>query len=321
LQPQKLQFTKLWPFITSAAVILIALSIGLYFHSNNAIFNKSDLVKHTLPAGKNGATLTLSNGRKIKLSGATNGELAREAGVNISKTADGQLVYQVIPTGTLTDNPGYNTLSTARGETYQVLLPDGSAVWLNAASSITYPSSFASTKSRRIKLSGEGYFEIFKDKKHPFIVATDHQEVTVLGTHFNISSYPEDSHTKTTLVEGSVNISAINPAKEITESSILKPGQLATLNGENIQVSTADVQMELAWKYGEFMFRNEPLEGIMRKISRWYNLEIVYNNSKVKKELFGGTISKFGDVHDVLKMLELTGTVHFTIEGRRIIVN
>lgn len=310
---------SLWPRLVAAAVILVVLGAGLFYYNNQrtARVAEGGLARDVKPGGM-GATLTLASGQQIRLGDAARGELAREAGVTISKSADGRLVY-VLKEGGLSgqDPAATNTLSTAKGETYQVLLPDGSAVWLNAASSLTYPASFAKLDKRRVELRGEGYFQVAKDKAHPFVVVTGRQEVTVLGTHFNINAYADEPAVKTTLIEGSVKVSAVADSQLV---KILKPGQQAAFGSHAIQVAAIDPELAVAWKNNQFIFESDDIRYIMRMISRWYNLEVEYVGP-VPEDKFGGAISRFENVSKVLIPLEATGNVKFKLSGRRIMVS
>ena len=191
-------------------------------------------------------------------------------------------------------------------------LPDGTNIWLNAASSVKFPVVFSQSE-RRVELQGEAYFEVAKDKSKPFIVTTSGQSVTVLGTHFNISSYPDDSETKTTLLEGSVKVNALGSSK------IIKPGEKAVRTKKGFEVSRADVEETMAWKNGYFRFSDEQMEDVTRKLSRWYNVEFVFEGQP-SAERFNGIISRNKNLGQVLKMLEKTKAIHFQKRGRRIIV-
>jgi ferric-dicitrate binding protein FerR (iron transport regulator) len=211
------------------------------------------------------------------------------------------------------------SVRTPRGGTYQVVLPDGSKVWLNAGSSLTFPKKF-DKQARVVMLTGEAYFEIAKNPAQPFRVLTIGQHVTVLGTHFNVNAYRDELAPRTTLVEGSVNVSWAN------QTAILKPGQQAVMLNKSFKISKVNVDEVLSWKNGKFKFSNESIESLMRKISRWYDVDIEYRG-EITKEKFGGQVSKFSKVSDILEVLQLTGYVHFKIEdptekgaGRRIVV-
>ncbi|WP_029276766.1 FecR family protein [Pedobacter borealis] len=303
----------LWIYIAAASIILLITTIGLYNLRNpKPLPVPSALAKRSeIKPGSNKATLTLANGKKIVLSAAANGELAKEAGVVITKAADGMLVYEVKAQNGQ-DTHQMNALSTAKGEQYQVSLPDGTRVWLNAATSLKYPSSFSGTGERRVELSGEAYFEVSKDKIHPFIVKTDRQEVEVLGTHFNLNSYSDEEVTKTTLLEGAV---------KINRRILLKPGEegVSAKTG-TLTVNAVDTESSIAWKNGRFVFENELLKTALNKIARWYDIEVEYQDQNLESLPVGGSISKFDKVSEVLALFEKTGGLQFTIKGRTVIV-
>jgi len=306
---------SLWPKLLAAAVVLILLSVGLLFlrNRNNA---SNQMITAQIVPGSDKATLTLSNGKKVVLNGAAQQQLLTEAGLSITKTSDGQLIYTAVQDERATDDNRYNALETSNGQQYQVVLPDGSHVWLNAASSLRYPVAFGK-KGRLVELSGEGYFEVVHDKNRPFRVKTTDQQVEVLGTHFNINAYPDDKLSKTTLLEGSVRVSA--PALKDRGVLILNPGQESILVGNTLMAQQANTEAAVAWRNGDFMFEGENIRSIMKKVSRWYNVEVIFEG-EVPESRFGGTVSRFSSVSQVLRKLELTGKVHFKIEERRIIV-
>lgn len=306
---------KLWPAVARiAAVLLVLIAIGSYFYRKHDMAERNDLVAAAIVPGGNKAVLTLSNGKRISLDDAAFGQLASQDGVAIKKSADGLLVYDVSnAVGTMTN--GIHTITTPRGGEYQVILPDGTKVWLNAESSLSFPAVFKGME-RQVTLSGEAYFEVAKNKRKPFLVNAGGQMVEVLGTHFNISAYKEDNNIRTTLLEGSVRVSV----KNTTQSMVLKPGQQSavTKNGL-IKLSEVRADDAIAWKNGYFQFDNQSLPDVMKKIARWYDVDIEYNG-KLTNENFVGQVSKFDDISDVLAALELTGLAHFKIEGRRVIV-
>lgn len=304
-----------WSRYAIAASILIAVALGLHFFFNPFSISGQQAVvyKTDIAPGIHTATLTLANGHKIDLATAANGKLAEEQGAIVTKTADGRIVYAIKDAGA-TALPEYNIMSTTRGQEYQLTLPDGTQVWLNSASSLKYPSTFAAAGSREVELKGEAYFEVAKDKVHPFLVTTEKQEVEVLGTHFNINAYDDDPNIRTTLLEGSVKVT------EGTQLKVLKPGQQAVSNGNTIRVNEVDTEGAVAWKNGYFDFNEENLENIMNKIARWYDVEVVYKDPELKTQTFTGNISKFSTVSKVLKKLALSNIVHFNIEGRTITV-
>jgi len=285
---------------------------------DSSIISKAEVApKDDIVPGGNKAVLTLANGKKINLTDVNIGTLAEQSNVQIAKIADGQLVYNVLLDQKVIDDQKNqnNTIETPRGGRYQMRLPDGTNVWLNSASRLTFPSSFSSLSKRKVELSGEAYFEVAKDKSRPFVVKTILQEVEVLGTHFNISSYEDESSVKTTLIEGSVKIVAKNGSDKI-----LKPGQQSVLTADNITVENiSQGQQALAWKNDQFVFESNDIQYVMRMISRWYNVEVEYVGT-IPENRFGGAISKFENISEVLKSLESTGRVKFKIEGRRILV-
>jgi len=311
-QPKKI---NLWPRSIAAASILFCVGLGFYFYKTS--YTKKQTTFDVGP-GQNAATLQLSNGQKIVLANTANGKLAEETGITITKTASGQVIYDLKSVSADTALNKMNTLSTARGQQYQVRLPDGTNVWLNAASSLSYPTVLKGRARRIVELNGEAYFEVYKDKKHPFIVKTNQQSVEVLGTHFNINSYKDEPAVKTTLLEGSVKVLNLKSRA----SGVLKPGQQSVIRfyGDSLQIETADIDEALAWKKGEFYFDEERLESIMKKISRWYNVDVVFQDPSKKDVRIGGYISRFSSISKVLKMLELTGLAEFTIEKDKVIV-
>lgn len=301
--------------ISTAAAIVCVLSVGLWFYMKRPfLVIDPEVTQEFIIPGQQTATLTLADGTQIKLAESREGEVAKDGGVVISKGADGQLRYE-IKKGTESSG-GFNTLSTARGETYSVKLPDGTQVWLNAASSIRYAADFSMHTTREVELEGEAYFEVAKDTERPFIVHTDRQQVKVLGTRFNVSSYTDEPDLRTTLLEGSVEISYQN-----TNTTYLYPGQQSNLSdGGILHIDKVDTESIISWIHNEFMFDGDDIESVMRKLERWYNLKVVYVGAKTR-ERFGGGVSRFEEVGKVLQLLEKTGGVHFKIEGRTVYVH
>ena len=315
LNAQEPRRLRLWPRVAIAAAMAgLVLAIGIYtFRTADEKLdpNKIAYANDVLP-GKQGATLTLSDGRQVYLSEATDGQLAQQAGVVVRKTKDGQLIYEIKKGAADADQ--YNTLSTARGQTYQVRLPDGSAVWLNAASSLTYHPQLAHEGTRRVKLSGEAYFEVAKDSKHPFLVETEGQTIAVLGTRFNVSSYRDEELTTTTLLEGSVKLETRGG-----QTLRLRVGEQAKLIGNSLSAVAVNAEDAVAWKDGVFLLGGQDLETVMRQASRWYNVDVVFEDEAIKKEVFRGSLSRFENISQLLEVLESTGSVHFKVEGRRVI--
>jgi hypothetical protein len=279
---------RMWPRIAAVAAVAVLLIVATYNYTNR------QRPAEILP-GTNKAVLTLGNGKEIQLS-------SQQTGVVIDASAlkynDGSLV-------TSEGNVAAMTLHTPRGGMYQVVLPDGSKVWLNAASTLRFPASFEGLKERKVVLDGEAYFEVVARAGQPFLVDAGAQVVQVLGTAFNINAYKEEMVTRTTLVQGSVRVGAM----------VLKPGEQAA-GAEKVDVNVEEV---VGWKNGYFVFENEQLGSIMRKIARWYDVEVEFKG-EVPGDEFGGRIARGSDLKQVLRKLELTNKVHFEVEGRKIIV-
>ncbi|HWW42119.1 MULTISPECIES: FecR family protein [Pedobacter] len=311
---QAVKRIPLWPrYFLAAAIAAIVVGAGLFYYKGT---KNKESVNHAyvsdIAPGKVGATLTLANGKKISLGDARKGELANEAGTSILKTADGQVVYEMKGHSGTSDK--INTLTTANGETYILTLPDKSKVWMNAASSLTYSTSLNQHGIRKVQLQGEAYFEIFKDKAHPFVVQTNKQEIEVLGTHFNVNSYNDEPGIETTLMEGSVKITSGRFQK------ILKPGEQAINKGNSMAVNHVDVQTVVDWKNGDFNLDKVNFKVAMRKIARWYDVEIIYDASITDDMETGGWVSRGSNLSSILKLIESSGLVHFKVEGRKVYV-
>lgn len=311
---------KLWPSYAAAVIILIALGVTLtrYRHTSGEQKMAVKTQKDLLP-GSNKAILTLADGSKIVLDDTKRGKIANQQNIVITKDESGELVYQVAEATQHEDQPLFekvvmNMLATPRGGQYEIILPDGTKVWLNSASSLKYPTAFAGNE-RRVELTGEAYFEVSKDPSKPFYVKTTTQTVSVLGTHFNINSYADEAATKTTLLEGSVKV-----ISNISGASVkLKPGEQAVNTINTIDVKeNADIDEAVAWKNGKFLFRNTDLHTIMRQLSRWYDVDVEYQGNVVQKH-YRGRISRNVPVSEIFQILKTSG-INFTIDGRKIIV-
>jgi transmembrane sensor len=271
-------------------------------------------LKNDVSPGGNKAILILSNGTKIDLNNVKNGILGSQGQTVLKKDKDGQLTYHATSTITKDSSSIYNTITIPKGGRFQLVLSDGSKVWLNSASSITFPAAF-SKNERKVTITGEVYFEVAKNKQLPFRVIAGKQTVEVLGTHFNINAYPDESSIKTTLFEGSVKISVD------TKSAILKPEQQSSiLNGKESRISiiTVDTDDVLAWKNGNFQFEKAEIPLIMREAARWYDVDIKYEG-EVPQRRFTGSISRNVNLSELLRILKYTG-INFKIEGKTIIV-
>ena len=316
----KKAFIRNWQRAAAVLFFMLAGAVSWWiFNNSNNEKQHIALVQHTIdvPPGQNGAILTLADGREVVLDSLSDGMVATQLGTKV-ELKDGRLVYDAAET-----NPGkilFNTMTTPKGRQFQLLLPDGTKVWLNAASSITYPATFAGN-ARRVKVLGEAYFEVAKMKDMPFFVdINDKAEVKVLGTHFNISSYEEERTIKTTLLEGSIQTSLLGTGKT-PEYIVLKPGQQAEItNDQEIKLNeSVNIDLVMAWKNGLFNFENASLGEVMRQLSRWYDIEVVYEKG-IPQMVFGGEMSRNVSLAGVLNGLERAG-VHFRIEeGNRLIV-
>lgn len=310
----------IWKQVSVAASILLILSFGTYYlyQKKPNEQNTQELAKsNDIAPGQNQAMLTLANGQKIIINNSLKGREIKMGNSIVKINNDNTLTYTMI--GTSAIQTQYNTFSTVRGEQspFPLRLPDGTKVWLNAQSSISFPSAFNGNE-RLVKLTGEAYFEVIHDEKQPFKVLVKDQTIEDLGTTFNINSYNDEPDIKTTLISGSIKV--------ITgrgKSALIKPGEMATtvVNSDMINVREVNIENATAWKNGYFLFDDEPLESVMRKIARWYNVDIEYAKDEKINEIFGGSISRYTNISQVLKILEATGDVHFTVEGKKVIVS
>lgn len=302
-----------WAIGSAAAILLLA--VGVYFYATRSASAGGEYANDVNPGG-NKALLTLSDGRKVSLDQSTHATLKEQAGIRISKSGRGQLVYTAGTKGTvpLAGNVAYNTLQTPNGGQYELVLPDGTKVWLNSSSTIKYPVSFASLKERKVTLQGEAYFEVAHNKEMPFRVVSNKQQVEVLGTHFNINAYTDEPVVETTLLEGSVKVTG-----EASAAAVLKPGQQARYHG-GISVADADIETIMAWKNGDFILKDKDFKTTMRKIARWYDVQVIYDPSAPQDLELGGWVSRSKNISAVLRIMESTGKVHFKVDGRRVIV-
>lgn len=332
-----------WYRFAAAAVLLLMMGAGIYYtlrpYSNKIVVvsnnDKQSADTVTLNPGTNGAVLTLSDGKQIVLDSAGNGLLAMQGGTEVMNHG-GSIMYNDAVAGTATTV--YNTLSTSRGKQYRLELPDGTRVWLNAASSIRFPTAFPNDM-RRVEITGEAYFEVAHIERKsnspvPFVVAFTTTagaagEVQVLGTHFNINAYDDEAAVKTTLLEGKVKVvqstfakaSADKSAKTAERSVVLKPGEQAVLAGANSPFTidhSPDIDAVIAWKNGYFSFSETDMATLMRQIARWYDVDVEYAGA-IPNRKFGGEISRNSNAAQVLKIME-ESDVHFKIAGRKIIV-
>lgn len=305
-----------WINSAAAVIIVLLMTYGSYLLLRTHKVTRTEISKnnyHNIVPGGNKAVLTLADGTRLILDEAAKGEVARQAGVVITKAADGRIVYQTVGTNTIGQQPLKNTITTPKGGQYQVILPDNSSVWLNSASSITYPTSF-SGKERLVSLRGEAYFEVTKNKKMPFRVRSGLQTVDVLGTHFNVNAYDDEPDIETTLLEGSVKLTSP------LISTLIVPGEQGVVSGTGeITKRMVDIDQEVAWKNGLFSFKGQDIHAIMREISRWYNIEVIYDKS-LPQEKYYGEIERSSRLENVFKILELNNIV-FKVQGKTVVVS
>lgn len=310
---------KLWMVAASILILLVA---GLSYFYLSKIQNKemrSNIAKNTvlkndIAPGGNKAVLILANGSSIVLDSVQNGTLTQQGSVKVVKLDNGKLIYEK-DENTNDVAVQYNTISTPRGGQYQLVLVDGSKVWLNATSSIRFPTSFAG-KERDVEITGEAYFEVAHNAEMPFHVKVNGMDVAVLGTHFNINAYDDEEVMKTTLLEGSIKVSQGN------KSALIAPGEQAQIaeKTDKIEIKrNVDLDEIVAWKNGKFLFQNADIYSIMRQLERWYNITVSYEGN-ITNEEFVGVISRNVNISQILSMLERTGAVKFEIEGKKIIV-
>jgi transmembrane sensor len=313
--PAERKFKTLNQSLLIAASLLVMMSVGLYFylHSRRIDYN---LALHDIQPGSNKATVTLANGQKFDLKNLKGGVVVDKSGLEYN---DGTDINEVGSTKGITQQL---VLSTPKGGQYQITLSDGTRVWLNAASSLKFLSSFAGQKERRVELTGEGYFEVMHDAKQPFRVVSSGQIAEDIGTSFNISNYADEPLSKTTLVEGSMQLQSLKNAQD-KKPVLLKPSQQASIDVTGaINLRLVNTAETLGWKNDNFIFDGEDLNSAMRKIARWYNVDVVYEPGlKTNTTPFlDGLVSRKSKLSEVLKWIETVSDVRFKIEGRRVTV-
>jgi transmembrane sensor len=313
-------YNRRWYLVAASVSIILLASTAFYLFQQRkeqvVITQKNNPARHPdIDPGRNNARLTLDNGTTIILDSAANGTLAQQGNADVQKI-NGQISY-LETKETENSNPVYNTVATANGNQYQLILTDGSKVWLNAASSIRFPATFTGNE-RKVDITGEVYFEVAKDAAKPFKVsfkdkAGASEEIEVLGTHFNVNAYPDEPEMKTTLLEGSVRI------KNTTGFKMLEPGQQARIKTGGIEIKKdADIEQVMAWKNGFFIFDNTDVYTLMRQVSRWYNVQINFEG-KVTEDGFSGKISRDVPLSKLIRVLEMND-VNIVAEGRKITI-
>lgn len=310
-----------WRRLAAVAAVLLLLAGGWWLWRTNsglpARVPVSVAAVNDRPPGGNRAILTLAGGQRVVLDSAANGLLAQQGSTQVQKTANSRLVYEAGAPTEAGIRESYNTLSTPRGGQYQLTLPDGTQVWLNAASSITYPTAFAG-KERSVTVAGEAYFEVAANDRQPFLVKSGGMTIVVLGTSFNINSYPDEPDIRTTLITGKVRVG------DGPVDKVLEPGQQLRIdsgaNGIRSRlIPAADIEQALAWKNGQIKLTGAGIREIMRQVSRWYDVDIQYEGN-LDRAVFSGVVSRRQNVSKLLAVLEATGSVDFTINNKIIIV-
>ncbi|WP_345953384.1 FecR domain-containing protein [Mucilaginibacter sp. PAMB04168] len=310
----KKRIINIYRYATVAAVLLVATTTAYLFLHRASPSNKLENVSVKKPLdvmpGSNKAILTLADGSTMILDDKADGNLKELPGLIITKTRKGELVYKVLSKQSSEQITAINTVTTPKGGQYQVVLPDGTRVWLNAASRLTYPQFFAG-KTREVKLEGEGYFEVSKNKAMPFHVFTGNQDVEVTGTHFNINGYMDDGSINTTLLEGGITLHHHGRSQKII------PGEQANVLTKPfaIKVQRVDTEEVVAWKNGLFEFNNASLRQIMSQLERWYDIKVDYSSLPAKR--YNGMVPRSANLSRVLKMLEVTGNIKFEIQNNR----
>jgi transmembrane sensor len=302
-----------WRQIAVAASVLLVISLGSYFLFFNKPAKHGDIVKTVIPKDVEApkgtkAMITLADGRMITLDSVASGTLAAQGNVQVVKNESGEIVY----TGNNREVV-YNTLVNPRGsEVVSLTLNDGTKVWLNSESSLKYPIAFAGPE-RRVEVTGEAYFEVAKDVTKKFVVTGNGVTAEVLGTHFNVNTFADESSIDVTLLEGSVRVS------KGSANGLLKPGQQAQVGSDIKVVSNADLEKVMAWKNGLFQFDDANIKSIMKQVERWYDVEAVYEVN-TKELTFSGVVGRKENISQLLKVMELTGLVKFEIDGKKIVV-
>jgi transmembrane sensor len=308
---------KLWPHIAAAASILLFLSVGSYFLFHKPLTQQiTQNQQQDIAPGRNRATLTLSNGQKIILSKGLSGKLAQQGNALVQVNSGNDISYTVFAAkSNLGSKVQYNTLSTAIGEQspYPLVLADGTKIWLNAESSVTFPTSFTG-KERIVKITGEAYFEVVHNAAQPFKVIVNGETIEDIGTHFNINAYNYEPSINTTLLEGSIKVSAGS------QNVVLVPGQQSLLLTTNnkISIKDADIEDVIAWKDGYFAYKKADINTVMRQFSRWYNVDVSYEGA-IPTTMITGKVHRNVNASQALKILAYLD-IHYRIEGKKIII-
>jgi transmembrane sensor len=317
----KPQISRSKPFYWAAAAFIILLLGGLlystkYFTANN---NDPHDFANSIKHGSDKAILTLSDGRTIALDDSKKGKVSTQNNVSVDIDKNDRVIYKRNGSNNAHFTERFNVMTTPRGGKYELILSDGTKVWMNAATSIKFPVDFTGNE-RVVELSGEAYFEVAHNTTKPFKVRSNGQIVQVLGTHFNINAYPDEEAIRTTLLQGSVKVftNGFSPLSD-KKALIIKPNEQAIFKNDQLSSVTVDADEIIAWKNGFILFKNADIKHIMRQIARWYDVDVVYQG-QVTEDTYSGEISRNADLAEVFKVLKLSD-INLKIDGRKIIVS
>lgn len=303
----------LWHYLSYAATILLpaCLIVGILLYSNKEkqVAVQTVPIQEIITPVEKRAHIILDNGNEVALSGKSDSLLYDENGILI-RQQNGSVSYT---TKTELKEEKFNAIVVPRGGEYNLQLSDGTRVWINSGSSLKFPVQFINNE-RIVELTGEAYFEVAKDKSKPFFVKTNQQTIRVYGTSFNVEAYSENNYQYTTLTEGSVGIYHANHEYKLI------PGQQAQVNSNNqtVKIMEVDAASICSWHLGRLSIENEPLENILVKISRWYDVDFTYTDNSLKDLHFTGDLERYANFSDILELIQMTTSVHFIIEGRKI---
>ncbi len=311
---RKLFMNRLLPYVAMVVVMAGVFLLMMYLGNDTAIVPQEEWLSAITP-GSQKAELVLADGQVMELEENSKENLIKEQDGTVINNTGTSLVYDVTAK-TVDAEPAYNSLVVPRGGEYQLVLEDGSRVWVNSETRLRYPTKFSESE-RIVLLEGEAYFEVSKDKNRPFIVRTQGVDIRVLGTSFNVSSYLDEKAIRTTLVEGSV---AVMDREDQVKNILLKPGYQAVYDKSDKKLESEKVNVDLytSWKDGLFVFEKSNMEDIMTKVARWYDVKVFYQNSEVNNIRFTGTLKRYDNLDRLLKMIEKTNEVRFVLGEKTI---
>ena len=301
-----------WRACAASVAVLLMVGMGLLYSPLKKESVRREARAVAIVPGETQAVLVLGDGREVALKGMRDTALLTDNGEKIWVDGKGELQYALSEKSNM---PEIHTLRIPRGGEYKITLDDSTRVWLNSETQFTYPAHFVG-KERRVKVTGEAYFEVTKNRESPFIVETDKMDIRVLGTSFNVTTYPDEEKNSTTLVEGMVEVSLPGSAEKI----ILNPGEQVLIQKEKVEVQKVNTKLYVSWMRDRFSFESEDMEAVIRKLSRWYDVCFFFANPEMKQKRFTGSIPKYEEIHQVLKMMEMTTNIRFTIKDKTIIV-